>query len=47
MPAIAWIDRILDYYVHLSSDLRDPAWKGGGLRFADLICPLKAASRAG
>ena len=45
----AWIGRILDYYVLLPGlcDLRDPAGKGGGLRFADLIGPWKAASRAG
>ena len=43
----AWIERILDYYVLLSSDLRDPAGKGGGLRFADFIGPWKAASCVG
>ena len=43
----AWIDRILDNYVRLQSDLRDPAGKGGGLRFADLIGPWKASNRAG
>ena len=31
----------------LSSDLRVPARKGGGLRFADFFGPWKAASRAG
>ena len=31
----AWIGRILDYYVLLLSDLRDPAGKGGGLSFAE------------
>ena len=31
----------------LASDLRGPAEKGDGLRFADLIGPWKAAGRAG
>ena len=43
----AQIDNILDYYVRLPSDLRDPAGKGSGLRFSYVICPWKAASRAG
>ena len=43
----AWIGRIPDYYVLLLSDLRDPAGKGGGLRFADPIGPRKAANQAG
>ena len=43
----AWIDRFLDHCVRLQSDLRDPARKGSGLHFADLIGPWKAASRAG
>ena len=42
-----WIDRILHHYVLLQSDLREPTSKGGGLLFADLICPWKAASSTG